>query len=69
MWCVHHQQPTPPEQPPTLRQALRWIAQLGGFLARRGDGEPGLQSLWRGWQRLTDMTVGFAAARSPTICG
>ena len=34
--------------PPTIRQAVRWIAQLGGFLARSGDGEPGLKTLWRG---------------------
>ena len=25
-----------------LRQAVRWIGCLGGFLARRGDGEPGV---------------------------
>jgi IS4 transposase len=36
------------KKPPTIRQAVRWIAQLGGFLARRGDGEPGLKTLWRG---------------------
>lgn len=36
------------KKPPTLRQAVRWIAQLGGFLARKGDGEPGLKTLWRG---------------------
>ena len=36
------------KKPPTLRQAARWIAQLGGFLARKHDGEPGLKTLWRG---------------------
>ena len=35
-------------KPPTIRQAIVWIAQLGGFLARKGDGEPGLKTLWRG---------------------
>lgn len=30
-----------PDTPPTIREAVRWIAQLGGFLARKGDGEPG----------------------------
>lgn len=64
LWCVHHHQPTPPEEPPSLREAVRWIAQLGGFLARRGDGEPGVKTLWQGWQRLTDMTLGFQAAQS-----
>ena len=27
-----------------LRQAVHWIGRLGGFLARRGDGEPGVTS-------------------------
>jgi Transposase Tn5 dimerisation domain/Transposase DNA-binding len=36
------------KKPPTLHQAVRWIAQLGGFLARKSDGEPGLKTLWRG---------------------
>lgn len=36
------------KKPPTIRQAVHWIAQLGGFLARAGDGEPGLKTLWRG---------------------
>jgi hypothetical protein len=44
-----------PLTPPTLRQATRWIAQLGGFLARNGDGEPGVKVLWRGWSRLHDI--------------
>ena len=35
----------PPEQPPSLRQMIRSIAQLGGFLARKSDGEPGTPSL------------------------
>jgi hypothetical protein len=35
----------PPEQPPSLRQMIRSIAQLGGFLARKSDGEPGNQTL------------------------
>jgi hypothetical protein len=64
LWCVHHHQPVPPDDPPTLREAVRWIGQLGGFLARRGDGEPGVKALWVGWQRLTDMTRGFQAARA-----
>ena len=38
----------PPEQPPTLRQMILLIAQLGGFLGRKSDGQPGAQTLWRG---------------------
>jgi hypothetical protein len=44
-----------PGTPPTVRHAVRWIAQLGGFLGRKGDGEPGITTIWRGWSRLTDI--------------
>ncbi|MGB8691506.1 MAG: IS4 family transposase, partial [Microcoleus sp.] len=33
------------------------IAKLGGFLGRKGDGEPGVKTLWRGWQRLHDIAA------------
>jgi len=51
------QDPVPPPQPPTLRQAIRLVAGLGGFLGRRGDGEPGTQTLWIGLQRLDDIAA------------
>jgi hypothetical protein len=54
--------------PPTLREAVRMIASLGGFLGRQGDGEPGTQTLWLGLQRLTDIVEAwriFSAPRSP----
>jgi hypothetical protein len=44
----------PPDQPPSLRDTVRALAQLGGFLARTGDGEPGIKSIWQGYQRLHD---------------
>jgi len=48
--------PNPPEHPPTLREAMRMVASLGGFLGRKGDGEPGTKSLWLGLQRLDDLS-------------
>jgi hypothetical protein len=42
----------PPKQPPPLWDTVRALAQLGGFLARTGDGEPGIKSVWQGYQRL-----------------
>jgi hypothetical protein len=42
----------PPVSPPSLRALVRALAQLGGFLARTGDGEPGIKSIWQGYQRL-----------------
>lgn len=41
-----------PRKTPSIRQAIHWMAQLGGFLARKGDGEPGIIYVWRGWQTL-----------------
>ena len=51
------QNPDPPPQPPALRQAIHMVASLGGFLGRKGDGEPGTKSLWLGLQRLDDITA------------
>jgi hypothetical protein len=45
----------PPAQPPSLQQMILLIAQLGGFLGRKSDGQPGAQILWRGLQRLDDI--------------
>lgn len=54
--CYLKQDPRPPENPPTLREATHMVANLGGFLGRKSDGEPGTQSLWLGLQRLDDIT-------------
>ena len=48
--------PVSPKEPPTLRDAVRMVATLGGFLGRKSDGEPGTQTLWLGLQRLDDIT-------------
>jgi hypothetical protein len=42
----------PPPIPPPLRELVRSLAPLGGFCARQGDGEPGLNAIWQGYQRL-----------------
>jgi hypothetical protein len=41
---------------------FREIAKLGGFLGRRGDGEPGWQTVWRGYKRLHALLDGMALA-------
>lgn len=52
----------PPEKPPTLREAIRMLAKLGGFLGRKGDGNPGPMVLWRGLTRLPDIAAGWTRA-------
>lgn len=57
LYCFVRQDPKPPDQPPTLREAVRMVASLGGFLGRKSDGEPGTKSLWLGIQRLDDIAA------------
>ena len=59
LWCYMNQRAKPPHRPPTLHQTVRWIAQLGGFLGRRRDGEPGPIVLWRGLQQLRAITAAW----------
>ena len=41
-----------PPARPKLKEVVRLIAMLGGFIGRKGDGEPGVKSLWLGLQKL-----------------
>ncbi len=42
----------PPSDTPCLRDVTRMLASLGGFLGRKGDGEPGVQTVWKGYDKL-----------------
>jgi IS4 transposase len=53
IYTMHYRR-RPPQESPPLREIVRCLAQLGGFLARTGDGEPGVQTIWQGYQRLHD---------------
>lgn len=55
---------TLPKRMPTLRDVIRRIAMLGGFLARRGDGEPGVKTLWQGFARLSSFVKGIEHMRA-----
>ena len=52
-----------PTAPPRLNEVLRLVAKLGGFLGRKGDGEPGLKTVWLGLQRVMDFAAGIRFAR------
>ncbi len=43
----------------TNRDVLVGIARLGGFLARKSDGDPGWITIWRGWRNLMLMIQGL----------
>jgi len=40
-------------------------SQLGGYLGRTRDGPPGATVLWRGLQRLIDLTAMYLIFRPP----
>ncbi len=61
-----HKSTTLPDAVPTVHQAIRWIAQPGGFLGRKSDGEPGVTTLWRGWQRLQDLAATWKLIKEHT---
>jgi Transposase DNA-binding/Transposase DDE domain/Transposase Tn5 dimerisation domain len=42
----------------TVRDFWRSLARLGGFIGRKSDGEPGWQTIWKGYKRLQDMLLG-----------
>ena len=60
LYALTHKTRTFPKKTPTVAQVVLWIAKLGGFLGRKSDGTPGVTVLWRGWQRLTDISNTFA---------
>lgn len=55
LWVFVHRSAAFPAVPPSIRTVMRMIASLGGFLGRKGDGEPGTQTLWLGLQRFDDI--------------
>ena len=48
-----------PDKPPTILEAVIMVAKLGGFLARKSDGFPGVTVIWRG---LTSFYIILEAA-------
>ena len=42
----------------TVRDFWRCLARLGGFIGRKSDGEPGWQTIWKGYTRFKDMLWG-----------
>jgi hypothetical protein len=52
----------PPATPPTLHAVMRMVAATGGFMERKGDGQPGAQAIWSGMQALHFFIEGVRAA-------
>lgn len=65
LYCHIHHTLILPAAPPTLAQAVRWIAHLGGFLGRTSDGPPGVTVLWRGFAHLFDLAAMYRLHHPP----
>lgn len=52
-----------PSTPPTLNEIVRLIAQVGGFLGRKSDGEPGVKTIWRGLDQVMTAAETLRALR------
>ena len=63
LYCAVHRTSIVPDQVPSLREAVRMVARLGGFLGRKQDGEPGVTTLWKGFQRLPDLLLMYRLLR------
>ena len=42
---------------------VRLVARLGDFLARKGDDEPGVKTIWLNMQRILDFAAGIKFSR------
>lgn len=73
LYAFHHRHPYPEgQQPPTIKEAVRWLGKLGGFWGRKGDGPPGVKVLWRGLIRLYSLVEGYhlsSVLAAQTRCG
>ncbi len=48
----------------TVYAFFRELAKLGGFLGRKGDGEPGWQTVWHGYKKLQSLLDGMRLVRT-----
>jgi hypothetical protein len=53
LYCIANKTKKLPEKIPTIKEAVLYLAKLGGFLGRKGDGDPGVVVIWRGFRELS----------------
>ena len=59
----------PPTKPPTLNEVVCWVARLGGLLARKSDGEPGVKTIWLSMQLVIDFSADIRYVRELQASG
>ena len=66
--AAYLRRPADRSHPPTTREFLIMIAQLGGYINKKSQGDPGSKTLWRGMARFEVIVEAFAAFNQMT-CG
>lgn len=59
MAMIHYKRKVISKQPLSLKLAIMILAKLGGFMARKNDGDPGIKNIWRGLQKLHAIMIPF----------
>jgi hypothetical protein len=52
-----------PDDTPTIAQAVRWLAELGGYAGHKSSGRPGAVTLRRGLQYITPVALALEALK------
>jgi hypothetical protein len=53
-----------PDDIPTISQAVRWLADLGGYAGHKSSGRPGAVTLRRGLQYITPVAIALEALKA-----
>jgi len=56
---------------PSVKEIVRLLAMRGGFLGRKGDGEPGAETIWRGYVKILnylEIAEELNSIRQSNIC-
>ena len=51
----------------TVQRFFHELGKMGGWLGRKGDGEPGWIAIWRGWAQLALLVRGFQLGQTMTL--
>jgi hypothetical protein len=52
LYCLIHKTGKPPEKPYSIKEAVRYITQIGGGKRAPSDGDPGVKAVWRGFEKF-----------------
>jgi hypothetical protein len=50
-----------PKKPPKLGEFIIMVAQLGGYVDKKGAGPPGVKTMWKGMARMVDFAIAWEA--------